>query len=64
MVIPTVSGGSGWPRPERGVVEDSVWAEKEKLFIGKVIYHPPEGNSMMYCYLGVFRKEYFRLFSE
>ena len=47
-----------------GVVEDSVWAEKEKLFIGKVIYHPPEVSSKTYCYLEVFRKEYFRLVSE
>ena len=28
------------------------------------LYYPPEVSSMKYCYLGVFRKEYFRLVTK
>ena len=38
VVIPTVSGGSGWPRPGRGVMNNTVWAEKEYRFVDIVIY--------------------------
>ena len=40
------------------------WDEAIEVAEAKVIYYPPEVRSMKYCYLGVFRKEYFMLITK